>query len=54
MLEFIGVTMITITVICLYLFITSDELHIKIKIDGKEILKYDKKSNEEDNDEDKE
>lgn len=44
MLEFIGVVFIVLVVIGYINITTSDEVHISIKIDNKEIVKYDKEA----------
>ena len=47
MLEFLGVIFL---VIVLYTFLTSDEVNISIKVDGKEIIHYERKDTDKEND----
>ena len=47
MLECLGIIFVAII---LYILLTSDELYFSIKIDGKEILHYEKKDPDKEND----
>jgi hypothetical protein len=47
MLEFLGIIFL---VMILYTFLTSDEVCISIKVDGKEVIHYERKDAEEKND----
>ena len=47
MLEFLGIIFL---VVVLYTFLTSDEVYISIKLDGKEIIHYERKDTDKEND----
>lgn len=47
MLEFLGVLVLILIVVGLYSILTSDEVHFRITIDNKDLVKYDKTKEDE-------